>query len=63
MGLGAFFEAIAQIAKFLNNNVFTPSRKAEELEKEKQEALRRAEELAHGKDSKALADYIDSLPR
>ena len=62
MGLTSIFTVIGEGLKFLNNNIFTSQRRARKLEEEKQEALRRAKELAYGKNEKALEDHISNLP-
>jgi hypothetical protein len=62
MGWGAIFTAIGETFKFLNENVFTAKRRAKKLEEEKQEAFRKAKELAHGDDEKALENHIRNLP-
>ena len=62
MGWSSIFTVVGEGLKFLNENVFTSRRRAEKLEKEKQEALRRAKGLAHGDDEKAMEKYINDLP-
>jgi len=59
MGWGT---AIGEGMKFLNAFVFTKRRAAKKFEAEKQEALRKAEEIAHGDNAKKLEDYISDLP-
>ena len=62
MGWTSIFTVVGEGLKFLNDNVFTSLRRAEKLEEEKQEALRRAKGLAHGDDEKALEKHINDLP-
>ena len=62
MGWTSIFTVVGEGLKFLNDNVFTSQRRAKKLEEEKQEALRKAKELAHGKNEKALEEHIRNLP-
>lgn len=62
MGWSSVFTAIGEAFKFLNDNLFTAKKRAKSLEEEKQEAMRRAKELAHGDDEKALEEHIRNLP-
>lgn len=59
MGWGT---AIGEALRILNSWLLDPKRKAKKLEEEKQEAFRKAKELAHGKDEKALENHIRHLP-
>lgn len=59
MGWGT---AIGEAFKIFNSWFLDPRRKAKSKEEEKQDALKKAEELAHGENEKTLSDHIDSLP-
>jgi hypothetical protein len=62
MGWASIFTVIGEGLKFINDNVFTSRRRAKKLEEEKLDALRKAKELAHGDDEKALENHIRNLP-
>ena len=62
MGWTSIFTVVGEGLKFLNDNVFTSRRRAEKLEKEKQDALRRVKELAHGDNAEKLEKHINDLP-
>ena len=59
MGWGT---AIGEALRVFTGWWLDPKRKAKKAEDEKQQALQKAKELAHGEDEKALEKHINQLP-
>lgn len=59
MGWGT---AIGEALRLVTGYLLDPKRKAKKAEDQKQQALNKAKELAHGSDEKALEDHISNLP-
>ncbi len=53
---------VSEVLKYLNQNIFTSRKRAQDLEEEKQEALQKAKELAYGDDEKAMEKHLSDLP-